>query len=207
METSVARPPVKNPPIAGPPTASPLSEHHLRTIAEAERRTRSIRNAARVAAFNGYSCAIVAALSAPFALFSLATAVMTIAVSAVAYNEFRGRRLIYRLDVRGPRVLGWNQIALLSVVVGYCVYSIAIACLSPNPYGEYIQRTPELAPYLTPIAKWYVTVTGAVYTVVIVVSIAVQGITARYYFKRERLIREHLARTPHWVTDFQRRAA
>jgi hypothetical protein len=50
----------------------PLSTEHFQELSRADDRAKLIRKAARVAAFNGWTTAIIAALSAPFALFSVA---------------------------------------------------------------------------------------------------------------------------------------
>src|SRR5688500_6424014 len=110
---ALAMPPVEKSP------GGPLTTEHHRELAHARQRSKSIRKAARVAGCNGWATAIVAALSAPFALFSLSGALVFVAMSVVAYNEFRGRKRLLQFDQRAAAFLGWNQIGLLAIIVGY----------------------------------------------------------------------------------------
>jgi hypothetical protein len=72
------------------PTADlPLGPEQRQEFALANQRAKGIRRAAGVAAFNGWAIGLFAAVSAPFALFSLAGLFVTIGLSVVAYNEFR----------------------------------------------------------------------------------------------------------------------
>src|SRR5947199_7321229 len=89
---------------------NPLSATHHLELATARDRAKSIRKAARVAAFNGWTTAAIAAFSAMFLLFDrsgLAIA-MTLGLSIVAYNEFRGRKRLLNFDPGAATLLGWN---------------------------------------------------------------------------------------------------
>ena len=70
---------------------------HRRELVAARDRSTSIRKAARVAAFNGWTTALIAALSAPFSLFSPVGLALTAGIAIVAYNEFRGRKRLAQL--------------------------------------------------------------------------------------------------------------
>ena len=73
---------------------------------------------------------------------------MCLGLSAVAYHEFKGRALLRDLDLKGPRVLGYNQIGFGVLLVGYCVWSLIDAVVGPNPYETYIEAEPALADML-----------------------------------------------------------
>ena len=68
----------------------------------------------RVAAFNGWGTGMLAFCSVPFAFFGLTGMLATCELSAVAYNEFRGRKRLLQFDPSGASVLSWNQVGLLA---------------------------------------------------------------------------------------------
>ena len=190
-----------------PPAAvqdSPLSGEQQRELAAANERALKIHQAAKVAAFNGWTAGIFAALSLPFALFSKTALVMCIALAVVAYNELRGRKLLRCFDDSGPRILGWNQLGLMGFLIGYSLWSIYVGLTGPNPYREQINATPELGSMLGSIDDLYRTVTLAVYGSLIVFSVIFQGLNALYYFTRAKHVQSYLDQTPSWIVDLQR---
>src|SRR6266480_1617162 len=105
---------------------NPLSTAHHQELAAARERAKPIRKAARVAAFNGWTTAAIAAFSAMFLLFDrggLAVA-LTLVLALVAYNEFRGRKQLLNFDPAAATLLGCNQLGLLAMVVAYCLWSL-----------------------------------------------------------------------------------
>src|SRR6266404_5777380 len=82
-------------PLAGALLAdNPLSVTHRRELEAARDRAKVIRKAARVAGFNGWTTAAAAAFSAMFLLFdrSAVAIAITLGLSIITYNEFRGRK-------------------------------------------------------------------------------------------------------------------
>jgi len=182
----------------------PISHEQLRELTEANGRARKVRRAVKVATFNGWSIGLFAVLSLPFALFSVTSLVMCLALALVAYNEFRGRKLLDRFEPHGPRALGWNQLVLMGVLIGYSVWNIYLAETSPSSYAEQIESTPELGSMLGWVDDLHKTVTLAVYGSLIVASLIFQGLNALYYFTREKHLQSFLKQTPAWVVDLQR---
>jgi len=182
----------------------PISHEQRRELIEANSRARKVRRAVKVATFNGWSIGVFAALSLPFAMFSVTSLVMCLALALVAYNEFRGRKLLDRFEPRGPRALGWNQLVLMGVLTGYSVWNIYLAETGPGPYAEQIKATPELGSMLGWVDDLHKTVTLAVYGSLIVASLIFQGLNALYYFTREKHLQSFLKQTPAWVVDLQR---
>lgn len=182
----------------------PISGDQRRELAEASQRARTIRRAAKVATFNGWSLGIFAALSVPFALFSVTALVMCLALAVVAFNEFRGRKLLNRFDSRGVRILGWNQLGLMGVLVCYSLWNIYLAETGPGQYAEQIKAAAELEPSLGSIDDLYKSITIAVYGSLILVSLIFQGLNAVYYFTRQKHLTRFLQQTPAWVVDLQR---
>jgi hypothetical protein len=187
---------------------NPLSVAHRRELSAARDRAKTIRKAARVAAFNGWTTAAVAALSAMFLLFdhsSLAIAV-TLALSIVTYNEFRGRKRLLNFDPSAATLLGRNQLGLLAMIVAYCLCMLsrssseAVGALSAQ-----MQSTAEreLLNMAGDLESLYKTATLALYGGVIVLSVLFQGGNAVYYFTRRRHVEDFIAETPQWASDVQ----
>jgi len=207
-------------PIAGsaaaPAQAGPLTTEHLQQLAAADVRAKKLRSAGGVAMFNGIAIAIFGGLSLLCGLGELAidgfdiskldwwSFIMGIGLGLIAWNEFRGRRRLRQFDPRAPRGLGWNQLALLGLIVAYSAWMLAVALLGPNPYAEIMRQEPLAADMLGNIGDLYTKMSIAVYGALILGSLLFQGINALYYFTRAELLRSYLAETPAWVVELQR---
>lgn len=184
----------------------PLSREHHQELALAKQRAKKIRRAASVAAFNGWSIGIFAALSAPFALFSIAGFLVTAGLAIIAANEFRGRRGLLRFDPSASALLGWNQIGLVTLIVLYCAWMLYSGLTGGGPFSGDLQAHPELATALDSmqVDGLYKMIVVAVYGSVIVFSSMAQGFNAFYYFTRRELIEAYLRATPDWVLELLR---
>ncbi|HEX2475431.1 MAG TPA: hypothetical protein VHK01_11825 [Lacipirellulaceae bacterium] len=184
----------------------PLTAQHHRELAQARQNAKAINKAARVANFNGWATAIVALLSAPFALFSISGALVFIGLSVIAYNELRGRNRLLQFDRSAATFLGWNQLALLAIIVIYCLWAIQ------SNFSEAKAVTAELGAYADvqavlgspeQIEKLAREVVLLFYGSVIAASVVFQGLTALYYFSRRKHIDAYIAGTPEWIRQLQ----
>ncbi len=176
----------------------PLSPDQQEQLALANRRAKKVLGAAKVATFNGWSIGLFAAINLLFAIFSFTALVMAIGLAVVARNEFRGRSLLRSFSPHGGRLLGKNQLGFMGLLIAYCLWSI---------YGTITNPITEIAgmEVLTEAVGDLVTdLTMAVYGVVIVVSVLAQGLNARYYFVRTRLVEDYVRETPEWIVELQR---
>lgn len=180
------------------PDRGPLSPEQQRELAEANQRARKVLGAARVATFNGWTIGCIAGVSLLFGLFSLTALVMGLAMGVIAWNEFRGRVRVRAFDPEGPRLLGKNQLGLLAVIVTYCLWSIHVTTTGENP------EMAEIEAMIGDVSGLVTQLTVMVYWIVILVSAVVQGLNARYYFSRERIVREYVQHTPEWIVQLQR---
>lgn len=187
---------------------NPLTQSHHRELAYAVSRAKIMRKVARVAAFNGWTMAIFAACSLPFAVTSLLNGVMGLGLATLAYNEFRGRRLIGRFNLSAPRLLGWNQIGFMSLIVAYCLWMIVSTLINPSLMSPEVAssltmmgQSPELLETLVRAA------TVGTYVILIVLTVIFQGLNAAYYFSRKKHLRAYLDETPPWVIEVQRTMA
>jgi hypothetical protein len=187
---------------------NPLSAAHRRELSAARDRAKAIRRAARVAAFNGWTTGVAAAFSSMFLLFDrsgLAIAI-TLTLSIVTYNEFRGRKRMLNFEPSSATLLGWNQLGLLAMIVAYCVWMLSGS--SANAAGAlsaqlHSNTERELLSMAGDLEGLYKTVTLAMYGGAIVLSVLFQGGNALYYYTRRRHIEDFIAETPQWVRDVQ----
>lgn len=188
-------------------TNRPLNQAQLDQLTLANQRAKTVRNAARVAAFNGWMFGIFAALSAPFAVFSLSGMFVTAGLAFVAVREFQGRHRLLKFDPKAATLLGWNQIGLVIVIVVYCGWMIIDGLTSPNPIAAQLKGNPELESALGSLDGYqqlYSLVLVAVYGTVAVVSGIAQGLNAVYYFTRRKHLEAYVRETPPWILDLQR---
>jgi hypothetical protein len=186
--------------------ADPLSSEHRRELSAARGRARVIRKAARVAAFNGWTTAIIAALSAPFSIFSPVGLALTVGLAVVAVNEFRGRKRLLQFDPRAAALLGWNQIGLLAMISVYCAWMWYSSINGSGAVADELKSYADLDAALGSTGGFeslYKQIVVALYGGVIALSAVFQGGTALYYFSRRRHVEEFVADTPAWVRDIQ----
>jgi hypothetical protein len=189
---------VSTPPTDAPATG-PLGAEQRETLSAANARlSKQVLGSAKVATLNAWSLAVFGGLSVLSGLFSFAGLVIGVGLLAFAWNEFRGRALLRKLDVEGPRVLARNQIALVGAVFVYCSWSA---------YRAWAGRSEELAVLEEALgisADDVAGLTVLVYGIVFVVTAVVLGLTARYHLVRGQRLEVYRAETPEWVIDIQR---
>lgn len=192
------------------PATAPLSPQQRQEISLAKDRAKPIRRAAGVASFNGWVTAVIAACSAPFALFSVVGFLVTVGLAVVAYNEFRGRNRLRSFNPGAAVLLGWNQVGLLALITAYCVWMMLTGL---DGFTEELnaqlaavqQSQPDLENPLGSAAGLDAMVNYIVvgfYGTVIALSVVFQGLNAIYYFTRRRLIVDYVQTTPEWAREF-----
>ncbi|MBI2477744.1 MAG: hypothetical protein HYV60_03575 [Planctomycetia bacterium] len=192
------------------PISGPLDTEHHQELALANERSKKIRKAAGVAAFNGWMTGIFAVTSAPFAPFSIAGFLVTVGLGIVAYNEFQGRKRLLRFDASAARLLGWNQVGFLTMIIVYCLWMMFTGLTGAGPFAAELEANPELRQVLDGVDGLdyiYKLIVVAVYGSVIVLSALFQGWNAYYYFGRRKHVEDYVRETPAWVIDVQRATA
>jgi hypothetical protein len=182
----------------------PLTSEHRHELTLAKARVKAIRKAGKVVAFNGWATAIIAALSAPFALFSVTGFLVTLGLAVVAYNEFRGRKRLLELDPASTTLLGWNQMGLLALITVYCSWMIYTGIGS---FASQMQANPELEAALGSLDEFeglYRLLLVGFYGTVVLLTVIFQGLTALYYFTRRKYVYAYLQETPAWVQEIER---
>ncbi|MBX3388885.1 MAG: hypothetical protein KF691_05470 [Phycisphaeraceae bacterium] len=187
-----------------PAAVGPLSTEHLNEISAAQRRSKKILRAAGIAAFSGWSMVIFAVVTLMFAIMSDWSAwAIGIGLALCGVNELRGGALLRRMEARGARVLGWNQIFLGALIIGYALWSLRSAIGNPA-LNSMMQGTGD--PQIDALASQLtVAVTWGLYGSMAVVGLVVPGLTAIYYFTRGPLVTRFCRETPEWVVEVIRR--
>jgi hypothetical protein len=176
----------------------PLSPGQRDDLTRAGERARKILAAGRVATFNCWTLGVFGAVSLLYGLFSLTGLIVGICLAILAWNEFRGRELLRQFEPNGLKLLVRNQVGLMSLVVAYCLWSMYQTVANPNIE---VARLEELAGLPGDFAT---DLTMIVYGLAIVLTLLFQGINARYYFTRTKLLADYLRETPRWIIDLQR---
>lgn len=189
--------------------ASGLTPEQIQALQQAKANRSRITIAVTVATFNAWSLGIFAGLSAlvlPFS-FSIRGLLICLGLILTARNEFRGRSLLQQLNTRAPSLLGYNQILLAAIIVGYCLWCLVDTAWGRNSFEQMVLEHPELATMLGSTGDLIRYATIAVYVLVIFLAIPYQTMMAWFYFSRNRYLQEYLDQTPKWITEAQRYAA
>lgn len=197
-------------PAPAPAPTQALTPDQLYEIKTADHRAHKITAAAKVAAFNGWSLAVMACLSAlltigaiPFTgSISFFSAAVTLALGFLAFNEFKGRTGLLNFDPRAATLLGRNQIGLIIAIFIYCAvqayYGLHPSQELQNHYDQLEQLGMSNMQGLSDML--YI----AIYGSVAVASLLVQGFNAAYYFRRKKMIQLYHYHTPDWVIELKR---
>jgi hypothetical protein len=197
-----------NPPIlpaAASAAAGPLSPENVAQLKQARDQGKKLRRAAGVATFSAWSMAVFAALTLPLSLvFGLWNLVFAVVLGLTAAFEFRGAAGLRRLDVRAPRLLMLNELALGMLLACYGAWQLIASLTGPNPYAAAIASNPDLREMLGPIGELARSASIALYGSVIAVGVLYQPGMAIYYATRGRQLKTYLQTTPPWIVDLQR---
>jgi hypothetical protein len=182
---------------------SPLSAEHVAQLAVAHKRAKKVRRAVAVARFNGWTLGACAAISLLLGMFEASGWVLGLVLGAVAGVELWGSGRLRRLEPTAARWLGFNQLGLGALLIGYALWQMIAAVQGPSPYAQYL-NDPDLANLLGNYEDATRKLTVAVYACLIAFAVIIQGGTALYYFTRAKHIRCYVADTPAWIVQLQR---
>lgn len=197
-----AVPPLPQSPASGLSTS--LSPDQVAALLEAQKSVTKVRRAVSVATFDGWMTATFAGLTILTGFLSPSALMLGTGMAAVAFVEFRGAGQLRRLAPNAAKTLGINQLALAGLLILYSCWQMYASRTSPSELSQAVGNDPQLTQMIGGIDDLTKMITSAVYGVLILIAIFVQGGTALYYFSRQRYLDAHLKRTPKWVADLQR---
>lgn len=185
--------------------ATPVGLDPREELLAARTAGKKVARAVRFANGDGAVIALFAAISFVVGLpTDWQNLLMGVVMGYIAFEEFRGARLLKRLDLSAPHRLGRNQIVFAALLVLYAVVSLI---LDANGHGltAHLKAAMKEAggSDIAGFDALAETATHWIYGSLITIGVLGQGGTAVYYFSRERVLREYLSVTPQWIVDAQ----
>jgi len=200
---TVAPPPIPSAtavPAAGAPALSP---EHLHQLSAAQARGRKIGRAIAVARFDGWSVATFGFLTFLLGITSPSSILLGALMGLVAFIELRTARSLRRLKPEAARTLGFNQLALGSLLAAYAVWQVYRELTGAGDYAEIAASDPQLGEMLKPVEGITRLFTLALYGGLFAFACLAQGGMALFYFSREKYVRAYVKETPQWVITVQ----
>jgi len=201
--------PSESPVPPSPVRPDPLDESDYLLIRQAAVRRRPLRRATRTALMSSVATLVIGISAIPFVLLwpSWQGGLVAAGLCVIGVVEYKGYQRMRRADPNAARMLGTNQLALLGLIVLYCLAQMAAfspeqaraAAISPEVRAQ-LANLPSMAKAIdSDIDRLAPLATYGFYGLVIVLSIAFQGGLARYYFTRRRHLEAFNAQTPPWI--------
>lgn len=192
------------PPIPATPVLPYFSPENLQELEAARKSARKVRRAVSVANFDGWTVAIFGALTLVMGLTDVTNIALGVGLGAVAFFELRNAGRLKRLDADAARVLGFNQLALATILILYACWELYVSSRSGGAAVALGVTDPDMAQMLGPVQDLTTMITHAVYGALILIAVFAQGSMALYYFTRVRIVRNYLAQTPDWIVTLQK---
>jgi len=197
--------------ITGP---GPLSPEHIVQLRQAHRKAKKLHRARRVAGTSGWTTLLLGVSMLPFGLGDSMTLALGVAFIAVGYHELALRPRLGQLDRGAPMSLAMNQVILGVLIIAYAAWQLVhgLTPTDPGPASA-LASDPAIAndPQLADLAGLSETmehltkmVNLGVYGGLILGTLLVQGLTARYYASRRKHLDRFLAETPGWIINLHR---
>ncbi len=186
--------------------AQPLPEDVPRQLAAAKLAWVKLRRMCTFASVDAWTLAILGALSLICGGYGSVSGLFVSAVLIfTAYREFRGVARLRRLDPAAPIYLSQNQLILAAGLIIYAGWNILLVDRGGGMLPALKSQMSELGADLDQQGSDLAPVVlKAMYFLLIVFAIFVQGGTALYYKSRQKHLQSYLAKTPPWIQQMQR---
>jgi hypothetical protein len=181
-----------------------LSEANLHELAAARAAGRKVRRAISIANFDGWTLGALGALTFVFSLTDLPGLMLGVGMMGIAVIELRGAGRLRHLEPSAARTLGFNQLALGTLLFAYALWRIISVATGKGVYDAVGASDPQLAHMLQPVENLTRLVSFAVYAALMAIAVFAQGGLALFYFSRVKHVQEYVARTPAWIIAMQR---
>jgi hypothetical protein len=176
----------------------------LQQLAAARVLGRKLARAVSVALFDGWSIATFAMVTFLLGLMSVPGMLMGAAMGVIAFFELRGAKGLRRLDPAAARSLGFNQVALGSLLIAYAVWGIVRELTGTGEYAQIAASDAQLAEMLKPVEGITRLVSLSMNLGLIAIALIAQGSLAAFYFTRVKYIRAYVTQTPAWIVAVQK---
>jgi hypothetical protein len=198
------------PPVPQSPVhPGPLDESDFLLIHQAAVRRKSIRGATRTALTSSVATLFIGISAIPFVLLwpGWLGGLAATGLCIIGVVEYKGYRRMRQADPTAARMLGMNQLALLALIVLYCLTQMVTfsseqakaAAISPEVRSQ-LAALPSMAKAIdSGIDRLVPLATYGLYGLIILLSAAFQGGMAAYYFTRRRHLEAFNTQTPPWV--------
>lgn len=214
LDASIARPAEA----AGQALRGPLDAGDLALLERAFARRRGLARAVTLARANGITLLLSAVLCLASSVLDPKLLFAVLVLGGCGVAEMRGARLLRELDLRGPKWLVTNQLVLLAAVALYCMAGVYSGFRADSPTSDLAREYPDMAGQLGNLADSlgsdersvlfdhaYRAAVVGFYLALLGACALYQGACAYFYFKRTAALRAHLAQTPIWALELQRR--
>ncbi len=202
-QTSAGQASTGQPPAAQHQGAQRFSHEDRMAMTRATTLYKPIARARKMAAFNGWVTGFFAVCCYLTACFGVVSLILAIALSVVAYNEFRGRKLLGQMKPNATTLLGYNQVGFVVVIMSYAGWMIVNAVTAPAASEQYAQYGQQISDMMSPHDSFITNITILVYVLVGSLGLIFQGANAMYYFTRKKSLQKYLAETPDWIVELQ----
>jgi hypothetical protein len=184
-----------------PRPAGPLSGEDYAQLELARKRGKKVLKAAKVASFDAWTMAIIGGSALAFGVVDHVSGIVGGAIMIVAMVEFKGAAKFRKMDLGAPMLCGLNQLFLLATIAVYCAWNLmqnqpSVMQSIGDPMGDAV---------LGDVASMESSIMKAFYSLVLIGSVLMQGLTAVYYFTRARHMRRYVQETPAWIVELQKR--
>jgi len=169
-----------------------------RALRDAAVRMKPIRKAIGRAKTSAWSLGIFAAFSLIIGIWSPSSLIPGAVLAAFTVQEFRGVGMLQRLELRGPRHLALNQVALAIAIVVYSVWHLWLSLHDGGPEALASLGDPGTEKM---VRDMYRAVSVSLYATLAVVGPMFPLLTAWYYASRRKRIDALTMNTPQWAVD------
>jgi hypothetical protein len=157
-----------------------------------------------MASFDAWTVGIFGALTFAFSLTDLSGLMLGVGMMGMATIELRSAGRLRRMDPAAARTLGFNQLALGSLLFGYAIWRSITVASGKGVYDAVGASDPQLAHMLQPMENLTRLISYAVYAALMAIAVFAQGGMALFYFSRVKHVKVYVARTPAWIVAMQR---
>lgn len=191
------------------PQGLTLTPEQLQAISQAKVRGKKLQRSIRVARTDAWIAAILAGGAILTSCGGIVQLLIGVFLAYIAFRSFRGAAGLKRLDRKAPTALAINQLVLASGAILYFAYQLWTLQTGHSAIIEEIRKQISL-PGLSDMddtINLVISIFKLAYASLILVTMVFQGLMARYYHSRLKIIDEYLTQTPQWLIDLQKAQA